>query len=352
MIARNLFVILGCLFCLQARASVSRELAANQSALRAMIEKDCPELLMASQDDLKVQTPPLGTPAKRVAIHLLQILLPHLFESAQTKAGAIAATEKLRLLVNQAANEPFSKKYLVLNKGRLIPADNQIKTEITREANRLGSFGFQKLWARVGLGDAYTSFAGADNGKLWNSGLSLVKIYETLYQYVLEQNAYSRWRAVYLEEKREGRHEFSSKIAPTVRIAPSNMKWAAQNEFLLLMDATQLPTGQVVWTEDGHHSAIVGVDPEHGGADLSLRWHWGLPRPNMLRDLSGIAPVYLTESPPLEIEDRSCTADSSKSAQTNLTSSAGAMSRQEWLESTFDCGGDRLLDAIRRARGN
>jgi len=83
------------------------------------------------------------------------------------------------------------------------------------------------------------------------------------------------------------------------------MKWASQNGFLLLMDPSDLPKGQVVWSEDGLHSAIVGVDPAHGGADLSLKWYWGLPKPDLQRDLSGIATPYSISGPTLEIIDPS-----------------------------------------------
>src|SRR6185312_8818682 len=120
MTVRRLSIFLGCLFCLQAGATVSRKPASGGTALLELLQRDCPELLLASQDDFKVQIPPLGTPAKREAIQLLRHLLPQLFQPATTKAGAQAASEILRLLVNQAANEPFSKKYSVINNGELV----------------------------------------------------------------------------------------------------------------------------------------------------------------------------------------------------------------------------------------
>ena len=276
-----LLIFLSCLVSMRTRAAVRCEDlmvdGANQSA------------------QFQVEIPQVGSVARREALHLFRYMLPDLFGPFSSESAADLASWKLNFLITEAATQPFFKKATKIVEGQVVEVENPLHAVVSREANRTGSF--KNLWARIGLGDAYAEFF--NYGRSFTaSGMTLVKIYETLYQHVLGQKVYAGMQNVYNHEVTEGRHEFGIGPAPTVRAAPANMTWANQNGFLLLMNASQLPVGTVLWTEDGQHSAIVGVD-----ADLTLKWHWGLPRPSLHRDLQGYIVPYSNETPTITIVD-------------------------------------------------
>lgn len=277
MTVRNLTIFLGCLFCVH-------------TSVRAIT---CADIANGEKGQFEVQIPPLTSQAKKEAIHLFRYILPELFTPAATADEAANASKRLGQLVDQAAKDPFSKIQFETRVGRRAGEKLELHRLIRDEAQKLNPFGYQALWARIGLGDAYTHYVGTEGDKRFlESRKTLVQIYELLYRTVVRQNAYLTWFKIYSSELKEGRHAFTSTISPTVLMQPTNIPWANENGFLLLFDATKsrLPIGQVVWTRDGRQTAIVGVD------DVSQKWHWGLPRPETQpapqRDLTGIATIY------------------------------------------------------------
>lgn len=288
MVKPVLLIFLSYLVCTQARAAgVCEELFAGN--------------VVGQAAQFQVEIPQQGTIAKMEALHLLRYILPESFGPFSSKGEADRASRRLRNLINEAATQPFYKKSTKIVAGNSTPVTNNLHNAVIAEASRIGTPPFHKLWAQVGLGDAYDNFIGNfGDRKFTKSGMTLVQIYETLYKYVLRQNAYANWQKKYYSEAHDGGYGLSLGLSPTVRTASGNMKWASQNKFLLLVSAEGLPTGQVVWSEDGWRSAIVGVD-----ADLSQKWSWGLPIPSLHRDLSGFVAPYSNGGPMVTVVDSS-----------------------------------------------